>query len=116
MFKIEGTKIMLTRGDSMYANIIMARDGETYTPVQGDSVRFALKHADMTPNKSSFRDQKPILVKNIPLDTMQLKIEPEDTKGFKFGSYVYDIQITLSNGDVDTFIADASFELLPEVD
>ena len=100
----------------MCVQVGIIKDGAAYTPASGDSIRFALKHADMTPNKNSFKDASPVLIKTIPISTMQLKLKPEDTKKLKFGQYVYDIEITFANGDVDTFIPAASFELLPEVD
>jgi uncharacterized membrane protein YkoI len=47
---------------------------------------------------------------------MILTIEPEDTQDLDFGTYVYDIQITLADGTVDTFIADAKFNIGVEVE
>ena len=43
-------------------------------------------------------DEKPLVVKDIPSDTMLLVLEPEDTKTLPFGKYVYDIQITYADG------------------
>lgn len=77
-----------------------------YTPVAGDSVRFAMKQ--------SYNSTRVLIEKKIPIDTMILKLEPTDTKRFNFGKYVYDIEITFANGDVDTFIS-GEFELTPEV-
>lgn len=44
---------------------------------------------------------------------MILELEPSDTKTFDFGTYVYDIQITFSDGTVDTFITEASLKITP---
>lgn len=110
MNKIEGTKITLTRGDSFYTRV-SARDkytGQEYTPVDGDVVRFALKRR--------YDDKTPLLRKDIPIDTMILHLEPQDTKPFAFGCYVYDIELTTANGDVDTFIDRAAFIITEEVD
>lgn len=115
MFEIEGSKISLTRGDTAYIQVGIIKDGAEYTPEQGDSVRFALKHAEMNPNRTAYKDAEPLVVKDIPISSMMLKIEPEDTKELKFGKYTYDIQITFANGDVDTFIPPSQFEVLPEV-
>lgn len=118
MYIIDGTKIKMTRGDTFRAEIEIQIDGEVYTPASGDSVRFALKHKEMTTDKagySEFADDEPLLVKDIPVDTMILELEPEDTKPFGFGKYKYDLEITFENGDVDTFVADANFELTAEV-
>jgi hypothetical protein len=46
---------------------------------------------------------------------MILHLEPDDTKGLGFGEYVYDVELTFANGDVDTFINNARFSLVPEV-
>ena len=81
-------------------------NNETYTPVQGDSVRFAMKQ--------SYNSTKVLIDKSIPINTLLLKLDPNDTKHLNFGKYVYDIEITFANGDVDTFIS-GEFELTPEV-
>lgn len=105
---ISYTTIILTRGDTLTVDIsIYDSAGNPYTPAEGDSVRFAMKR--------SCRDPIPLLVKEIPIDTLQLRIEPEDTKQLDFGEYVYDIQLTKANGDVDTFITKAKFKLTEEV-
>ena len=115
MFDVDGTKIYLTRGDTFYSTITMTRNGEEYTPQEGDSLRFVLKRADMVNNRSAYKDARPLIDIPIPIETCILKIEPEHTKPLKFGNYVYDIEITFENGDVDTFINNAEFELIPEV-
>lgn len=51
----------------------------------------------------------------IPTSTMILHLDPEDTKDLGFGEYVYDVELTFANGDVDTFINNAKFILAPEV-
>ena len=117
----EDYEISMTRGDTFRANIEVIVDDEVYTPVAGDSVRFALKHKEMKDKDltrrgyKDFEDDEPLLVKEIPIDTMILEIEPEDTKNLGFGKYRYDLEITFSNGDVDTFVANTSFEITPEV-
>ena len=108
-YSISGTNITLTRGDSLTAKIsIFNQDGSEYIPVQGDSVRFAMK--------ANYSDHSPLLVKDIPIDSLILSIKPEDTKLLSFGKYVYDIQLTRADGSVDTFIAKASLRLTEEVD
>lgn len=108
-YSISGTNITLTRGDSLTAKIsIFNQDGSEYIPVQGDSVRFAMK--------ANYSDHSPLLVKDIPIDSLILSIKPEDTKSLSFGKYVYDIQLTRADGSVDTFITKASLRLTEEVD
>ena len=38
MYNIYGTKIHLTRGDTLIANLEIKRDDETYIPAVGDQV------------------------------------------------------------------------------
>lgn len=105
---ISGSTISLTRGDTLYLTVVMTKDGAAYTPVEGEKVRFAMK------NKIS-DDEEPLILKDIPIDTMTLKLEPEDTKPLKYGVYKYDIEYTSVDGDVDTFIGPANFNITEEV-
>lgn len=108
MFKIENNKITLTRGDTLIAKItITTRDGQTYIPNESDSIRFAMK--------KTFWNEDVVLQKEIPVSTMLLRIEPEDTKKLRFGEYVYDIQLTKEDGIVDTFIAKGHIRIDEEV-
>ncbi len=110
LFKVSGTTITLTRGDT--ARIIVGLSykgsGDEYYPSGGDVVRFAAK--------KKYKDESPVIYKIIPSDTMILEISPQDTKNLSFGNYVYDIEITYENGDVDTFIERATLKITEEVD
>ena len=98
MFSLNGSNIKLTRGDSLYLDISLTKDGETYIPEEGDVIRFAMK--------KDFRNPTTVLVKDIPINTLQLVILPNDTKGLMMGTdYVYDIELTTASGDVDTFLS-----------
>lgn len=117
MFKLDGTEISLTRGDTLCLRIRVIRKttGEEYTPVEGDKIRFALKHSDMVAGRTAFKDVNPLIVKDIPISTLLLKLDPIDTSSLKFGSYTYDIELTFANGEVDTIIPYSKFNILPEV-
>ena len=107
-YSITGTTITLTRGDTFEALVSATKkDGTPYIPVEGDVIRFAMKE--------NYDDARPLLVKEIPIDTMILVIEPEDTKPLAFGKYVYDIELTKVTGEVDTFITTATLKLTEEV-
>lgn len=108
--KVSGTTISLTRGDTFRATIdILNPDGSAYVPVNGDSIRFALK--------KNYKDSDVLIYKDISTADLELTIDPEDTKSLKMPSdYVYDIQLTHANGDIDTFIANAKFHITEEVD
>lgn len=109
MQKIAGSRITLTRGDTFKATVAMIQpDGEEYKPQEGDTVRFAMK--------KRYSDASVLLEKQIPNDTLLLCLDPEDTKDLNFGSYVYDVELTYANGDVDTFIDRATIELTEEVE
>lgn len=113
MLKITGTKIELTKGDTLQAQVtILQKDkpGDEptpYTPKEGDVVRFAMK--------KYYTDPEPVIIKNIPNSTLLLTLSPEETKQLPVGEYVYDIEITMADGTVDTFIAKARFILSEEV-
>ncbi len=101
--------ISLTRGDSFYLTVAFTDDdeGAPYEPQTGDSVRFALK--------KNIEDEECLVLKEIPIETMVLYLEPEDTKDLDFGVYWYDIQLTTNLGDVYTPIGPAKFKLTKEV-
>ena len=90
-------KISLVRGDTLKVRIEILNDGEIYTPQNGDTLRFAMK--------KDYSSSRVLINKSIPTDTLILHLKPEDTKKLAFGEYVYDIEITFANGDVDTFIS-----------
>lgn len=100
--------IKLTRGDTFVCDIKMTKqDGYPYDPEEGDAIRFAMK--------SNVKDEEPLILKEIPIDTMQLMLNPEDTKELPFGTYWYDIELTKANGMVDTFITKSVLVLGEEV-
>lgn len=107
-YNVSGTTIALTRGDTFMALItITDSENNPYIPVEGDTIRFAMK--------ATYSDAVPLLVKDIPINTMKLILEPEDTKHLAFGRYVYDIQLTRATGEVDTFITKAKINITEEV-
>jgi len=108
MQKLSGKTIKLTRGDTMRIKLdLHTKNGDEYIPSERDEIRFAVK--------KSYYDAEPLLLIPIPNDSLILTINPEDTKPLDFGTYVYDIQITYANGDVDTFIYKQRFVIDEEV-
>lgn len=107
--------IQATRGDTIIIDInIVDAFGNTYEPdLENDELRFALK--------KNYNDEEPLLIKEIPLDTCQLRIESEETKHMiQPGDYVYDVQLTYGDGIVATIIPNkdvrqARFKLIEEV-
>lgn len=98
-YSIKGTDITLTRGDSLFLQLKLTKDGEPYTPENGSVVRFAMKAKYTDP------DEKVVLVKQVPIETMILQLEPEDTKDLPMKkTYVYDIELTDALGHKYTFL------------
>lgn len=98
MVNIEGSDITLTKGDSLIIELTLTKDDESFTPETGSTIRFAMKQKYTDPDETA-------LVKDIPIDTLILELEPEDTKHLTpKKKYVYDIQLTYPDGRIDTFI------------
>mgnify|MGYP000845088627 CR=1 FL=1 len=107
--KIRKNVITLTRGDTLIAKVdVKLSDGTEYIPKSGDVIRFAMK--------KTYSDSETLLNIQIPTDSMTLRIESAMTKDFEFGTYVYDVQLTKENGDVDTFITKGQLLLTEEVE
>lgn len=109
MVKIKGTTIKMTRGDTLKVKIdLFDAEGNEYIPQPGDVIRFAMK--------TNYEDRTPLILKTIPNDSLILILNPSDTKSLEMpADYVYDIEITFANGDVDTFIDKAKLSLTEEV-
>lgn len=112
MVEINSNKITLTRGDSLIVSVEPTIRGtdEVYTPIEGDTIRFAM--SQKYKGKANY-----ILAvhKEIPIDTMLLELEPSDTADLSYGEYKYDIEITHADGRVDTFIS-STITLTEEVE
>lgn len=112
MVSISETNITMIRGDTAKIQVsIFDASGEIYEPQNGDSVRFAAK--------KKYTDSACVILKDIPIDTLLLQLDPDDTEplgmGSSHGKYVYDIKLTKADGTVDTFIRGVLI-LLEEVD
>ena len=99
MVSINGSTITITRGDTLDATLeLFTGDGAPYEVQEGDVIRFALKR--------NYADKETVLYKDIPIDTLRLRLEATETKRLRaaWTPYVYDIQLTTADGTVDTFI------------
>lgn len=106
---INENNITMTRGDTLRVKLdIKDSEGNEYVPFSGDIIRIAVK--------KRYYEATPCILKEIPMDTLELLLLPEDTKKFEQPSeYVYDIQITMADGTVDTFIS-GKLIIVQEVD
>ena len=101
--------IHLTRGDTArfsIGQIVNTITNTNYTPTAEDTVTMTIKKTTL--------DASPCVQIIVPGGDV-LHIKPEDTKAMAFGKYVYDVQITMADGDVYTIIPPTTFELLKEV-
>ena len=111
MVQIRGSTIKITRGDTLDAALdVRLSDGSPYELQEGDRLRFALKR--------KVTDKRVVLVKEIPANTLRLRLESEETKLLRpdWVPYVYDIQLTTADGTVDTFIDKGKFIITDEVE
>lgn len=63
--------------------------------------------------KKTVNDTDAVISKNITDGNLHLS--PDDTAGLDYGAYVYDCQLTTSDGRVCTFITPHRFQVLEEV-
>lgn len=100
MLNIDGNNnITLTRGDTLTLTVELTKDGEAYTPAEGDVIRFALSKGFLGEPGYEFK-----LDKTIPNDTLTFTLDSAET-ALDYRSYYYDIQVTHGDGCVDTFIS-----------
>lgn len=109
MLRIIGRDIELTRGDTARISItIKTKSGQNYELKSGDVLEITMRqYAD--------RDSKELLHKVIPNDDQAIIFSSEDTGGLECGDYVYDVQLTLLNGDVNTVIPPSRITICKEV-
>lgn len=95
MFSISNNKITLTRGDTCRFTIGATdrKTKETWEPDEKDIIVFTVKRDTTT---------KEILLQK---QGISVTIHSHDTESWDYGEYVFDVQVTLANGDVDTIIA-----------
>lgn len=99
-------KITLTRGDTAILKLSLkdAFDKDVAL-LPDDKVLLTIKK---TPD-----DNKVIL--QIVMNNNQFEIVPEDTRNLPYGTYYYDVQVNMANGDVYTVIPPAHFVVDKEV-
>lgn len=102
----------MTRGDTFVRTINLTKNGEKYTPQQGDIIRFAMS--------KTYKDKKGyklLVEKLIDNETLLWVIDANDTKNLSYGKYVYDLQITYGDtGYVETFANKKRLTLTEEVE
>ena len=106
MFKCVDNKIQITRGDSAIFSLAITKEsGEAVTLAGGDKVLFTVKRTT--------RDKEVLIQKDITGGFLVLL--PSDTAELPYGFYVYDVQLTYADGEVDTIIPPNLFSVCEEV-
>lgn len=99
--------IELTRGDTARFSVDINDDeGQVYTMRSDDELVFTVK--------DDIDDIEPVIQKIVTGDNT-IHIKPEDTSELDFGSYIYDVELRMENGDVYTIIEKNTFKLREEV-
>ena len=108
---VNGTNLKMTRGDSGAIRVAVSdAAGETVPLEDGDMIELTVRE--------HLRASEKMLYKKITefVDGEALiTIHPEDTSNLKFKAYVYDIQLTRANGQVQTIVKPSRFEVGSEV-
>lgn len=127
MLEIKGNDITLTRGDSLNLKIVILKNRISSKLPNGreklTSEELQEMGASIYFNMSRYYpgqlDYKLIINnKEIPVQTLALRLEPSDTKDVPLGVYNYDISIHYPQEDsseekIDTFIS-GTFQLIGE--
>lgn len=109
MLSISDTGVIkLTRGDTARFSIVILNEisDSAYSISDNDQLTLTVK--------KKVKDEDVLMQKTITGSTL-FHINPEDTSSLSFGKYVYDVQLTTSDGDVYTIVGPTTFELLAEV-
>lgn len=101
MLTIEGTRITVTRGDTLTLTVGMKKNNQTYVMQEGDAVRFAISIGH-----KGDAGYKLITTADIPSDTLTFTLPSTETEKLTRSLYCYDIEMTYADGTVDTFISD----------
>lgn len=103
----ENNNITLTRGDSASIAVELKNpDGTDYSLQSGDILLFTVKYNCIT--------EDIIIQKDISSDGI-INLIPSDTNDLLYGVYFYDVQLTRTNGAVNTVIPPRDFIVANEV-
>lgn len=103
--KVQGKNITHMRGDTAVMKLDLKIDGETFALRDGDVATFSVK--------KKLTDTDYVLQKTA--ENGYFVFRHEDTQYLPFGSYWYDIQVELSEGQVVTVVGPAQYRLVADV-
>lgn len=114
MFKIKKTNIMITRGDSAYISInIMNGNGIPYKPLEGDKIYAQVRYTPTT--GAIIFDAVLEDLEDDGYGSVVWHILPENTAALSPGTYYWDAQLVMENGDTFSFIPVSQFVVTDEV-
>lgn len=108
MLRMSGKDIYLTRGDSASFNLVIYNGNSIYNLQEGDNVVFTIRQE---PKKTP---SIPTPLLNKVFNNNVVVLNPKDTNFLQYGQYKYDVQVTFSDGGVNTIVA-GSIYLMSEV-
>ena len=92
----EDNRITIPRGDTASLLVEITTDeGEQYAVKDGDKLTLRVK--------KKLADSEPCINKEIT-GSVEFNIEPEDTEGLPFGSYIYSVRLITAEGKKHTII------------
>ena len=104
MLQVQGTNISIIRGDTGTIDINISVNGVPYQILDTDKIVFSVKKYYDT---DAYAIQK-------TAESGKIKLLHTDTNELSTGNYVWDMQITTTNGDVAT-IGPGKLNVLPDV-
>ena len=108
---VSGTNLKITRGDTGSIRVAVSdAAGETIPLEDGDMIELTVRLYLGAPKKTLYKK-----VTEFVNGEALITIHPEDTSNLKFKTYVYDIQLTRANGQVQTIVKPSLFEVGSEV-
>ena len=84
---INNTKELIKGDTGLYSLTLYDADGHEYEPAEGASLTFYLMKKDCDDLTEA------LIIKPIPIETMQLELLPSDTAELATGSYYYRIRL-----------------------
>ena len=136
MFKIDGSKITLTRGDDAVIELsVFTPDNQVYQPQEGEKARFTVRKKPMYNNstppliekdfafatyesnnesKNESKDVESNGESNESKASFEIRLNSIDTKFMDCGYYLYDVQFCDLKNNLST-ICKGVFELTYEV-
>lgn len=105
--------LWITRGDDIFLDLELRQPSFPYDKYELGEKDFSLFSVRKTRDED-IDDNNPILFQ-VPVTNGKIHISPEDTETLDFGDYIYDIQITFSDGSINTVIGPNILKILPEV-